>query len=92
MKEHLLPDHLHVLISIPPKYAAAQVVDYLKGKRTIHIDRTYMGSKKIFPGQHSGARRYFVSTVSTDEETMREYIRRQEQEDRSLDQMTMFEG
>ena len=89
---HLLPDHVHVLISIPPKYAVAQVVGYLKGKRAIHIARTYMGRKKNFTGQHFWARGYFVSTVGTDEETIREYIRRQEQEDRRLDQMTMFEG
>jgi len=89
---HLLPDHVHVLISIPPKYAVAQVVGYLKGKSAIHIARTYMGRKKNFTGQHFWARGYFVSTVGTDEETIREYIRRQEQEDRRLDQMTMFEG
>lgn len=89
---HLLPDHVHVLISIPPKYAVAQVVGYLKGKSAIHIARTYMGRKKNFTGQHFWARGYFVSTVGTDEETIREYIQRQEQEDRRLDQMTMFEG
>ena len=89
---HLLPDHVHVLISIPPKYAVSQVVGYLKGKSAIHIARTYMGRKKNFTGQHFWARGYFVSTVGTDEETIREYIRQQEQEDRRLDQMTIFEG
>jgi len=89
---HLLPDHVHMLISIPPKYAVSQVVGYLKGKSAIHIARAYMGRKKNFTGQHFWARGYFVSTVGTDEETIREYIRRQEQEDRRLDQMTMFEG
>ena len=89
---HLLPDHVHVLISIPPKYAVAQVVGYLKGKSAIHIARTYMGRKKNFTGQHFWARGYFVSTVGADEETIREYIRRQEQQDRRLDQMSIFEG
>ena len=89
---HLLPDHVRVLISIPPKYAVAQVVGYLKGKSAIHIARTYMGRKKNFTGQHFWARGYFVSSVGTDEETIRENIRQQEQEDRRLDQMTMFEG
>ena len=89
---HLLPDHVHVLLSIPPKYAVAQVVGYLKGKSAIHIARAYMGRKKNFTGQHFWARGYFVSTVGTAEETIREYIRQQEQEDRRLDQMTMFEG
>lgn len=76
---HLLPDHVHMLISIPPKNAVAQVVGYLKGKSAIHIARTYMGRKKNFTGQHFGARGYFVSTVGAAEETIREYIRRQEQ-------------
>jgi putative transposase len=89
---HLLPDHIHVLISIPPKYAVSQVVGYLKGKSAIHIARTYMGRKKNFTGQHFWARGYFVSTVGADEETICEYIRRQEQEDRRLDQMSIFEG
>jgi putative transposase len=92
MEGHLLPDHVHMLIMIPPKYAVAQGVGYLKGKSAIHIARTYMGRKKNFTGQHFWARGYFVSTVGTDEETIREYIRQQEQEDRRLDQMTMFEG
>ena len=89
---HLLPDHVHMLISIPPKYAVAQVVGYMKGKSAIHIARTYMGRKKNFTGQHFWARGYFVSTVGTDEETIREYIRQQEKEDHRLDQLTMFEG
>ena len=89
---HLLPDPIHMLISIPPKYAVSQMVRYPKGKSTIRIARTYMGRKKNFTGQHFWARGYFVSTVGTDEETIREYIRQQEQEDRRLDKMTMFEG
>jgi len=87
---HLLPDHVHMLISIPPKYAVSQVVGYMKGKSAIHIARTYMGRKKNFTGQNFWARGYFVSTVGTDEETIREYIRRQEKEDRRLDQLSMF--
>ena len=87
---HLLPDHVHMLISIPPKYAVSQVIGYMKGKSAIHIARTYMGRKKNFTGQNFWARGYFVSTVGTDEETIREYIRRQEKEDRRLDQLSMF--
>ena len=63
MEGHLLPDHVHMLISIPPKYSVAQVVGYLKGKSAIQIARTYMGRKKNFTGQHFWARGYFVSTV-----------------------------
>ena len=88
---HLLPDHIHILISIPPKYSVFQVIGYLKGKSAIQIARTYMGRKKNFTGQHFWARGYFVSTVGADEETIRDYIRRQEEEDRRLDQLSMFE-
>ena len=86
-----MPDHVHMLISIPPKYAVSQVIGYMKGKSAIHIARTYMGRKKNFTGQNFWARGYFVSTVGTGEETIREYIRRQEKEDRRLDQPSMFE-
>ena len=51
---HLLPDHVHILISIPPKYAVAQVVGYLKGKSAIHIARAYLGRRKNFAGEHFG--------------------------------------
>jgi putative transposase len=88
---HLLPDHIHMLISIPPKYAISQVIGYLKGKSAIQIARTYMGRKKNFTGQHFWARGYFVSTVGADEETIREYIAQQENEDRRLDQLSIFE-
>lgn len=91
LEEHLLHDHVYMLISIPPKYAVAQVVGNLKGKSAIHIARTYMGRKRNFTGQRFWARGYFVSTVGMDEETIQEYIRRQEKEDRRLDQLSMFE-
>lgn len=85
-----MPDHVHILMSIPPKYTVSQIVGYLKGKSAIHIARTYRGRKKNFTGQNFWARGYFVSTVGTDEGTIREYIKRQEHEDRRLDQLTMF--
>ena len=71
---HLRPDHVHILISIPPTYAVAQVVGYIKGKSAIHIDRTYGGRKRNFSGQHFWARGYYVSTVGRDEETIRAYM------------------
>jgi putative transposase len=86
---HLLPDHVHMLLSIPPKYAVAQVVGYLKGKSAIHVARTFMGKKRNYLGQHLWARGYFVSTVGRDEATIRAYIREQEQEDRRLEQMEL---
>ena len=87
----LMGDHVHMLISIPPKYAVSQVVGFIKGKSAIHIARTYSGHKKNFTGQSFWARGYYVSTVGRVEESVREYIRRQEQEDRRLDQLNMFE-
>ena len=87
---HLMEDHVHMLVSIPPKYSVAQVVGYIKGKSAIHIARAYMGKRQNFVGQHFWARGYFVSTVGRDEATVREYIRKQEKEDEKLDQLQMF--
>ena len=88
---HLVANHVHMLISIPPKYAVAQVIGYLKGKSAIHIARTAGGRRQNFTGEHFWARGYFVSTVGRDEKAIRAYIQRQEQEDRRLDQMKMFD-
>jgi len=87
---HLMPDHVHVVVSIPPKYAVAQVIGYLKGKSAIHVART-MGRKRNFVGQNFWARGYSVSTVGLDEETIRAYVRNQEKEDRRIDQLSLLE-
>ena len=87
---HLQPDHVHMLISIPPKYSVAQVVGYMKGKSAIYIARTYGKKSRNFIGEHFWARGYLVSTVGRDEEMIREYIR-QEQEDQRLDQLSLIE-
>ena len=87
---HLLVDHVHMLLSIPPKYAVAQVVGYVKGKSAIHIARTYLGRQQNFLGQHFWARGYYVSTVGRDEASIRAYIQKQQEEDKRLDQLTMF--
>ena len=84
---HLLPDHVHMLLSIPPKYAVSQVIGFIKGKSAIHVARVYGERRRNFTGQHFWARGYFVSTVGRDEAVVREYIRRQEEEDRRLDQL-----
>ncbi len=91
LEGHLVVDHVHLLISIPPKYAVAGVIGYIKGKSAIHIARTFGGRQRNFTGEHFWARGYFVSTVGRDEKTIRAYIQRQEQEDRRLDQMKMFD-
>ena len=88
---HMLPDHVHVLISIPPKYSVAQVVGYIKGKSAIHIARNFAGRKRNFTGQSFWARGYFVSTVGKDEKAVREYIKKQEEEDKRIDQLNMFD-
>ena len=86
---HLMAGHVHIMISIPPKYAVSQVVGPIKGKSAIHIARTYIGRKRNFVGQHFWARGYFASTVGRDEQVIRDYIRHQEAEDRRIDQLEL---
>ena len=87
---HLMGNHVHILISIPPKYSVSQVVGYIKGKSAIHIARTYAGRRHNFVGQSFWARGYFVSTVGRDEETVKKYIKKQEESDRRIDQLELF--
>jgi len=88
---HLMADHVHMLLSIPPKYSVSGVVGFIKGKSAIAIARRFMDRAKNFVGQHFWARGYYVSTVGRDEAEIRQYIREQEKEDRRLDQLKMFE-
>ena len=87
---HLMADHVHMLISIPPKYSVSQVIGYIKGKSAIHLARVYGEKRRNFVGQHFWARGYFVSTVGRDEETIRKYIKHQEQEDSRLEQLNLW--
>jgi putative transposase len=87
---HIMKDHVHILLSIPPKLAVSQVVGYIKGKSAIYIARTYEGKKQNYVGHHFWARGYFVSTVGRDEAMIREYIRNQEKEDQRLDQLSLI--
>jgi len=87
---HLLPDHVHMMLSIPPKYAVSQVVGYIKGKSAIHLARVYGERHRGFTGQHFWARGYFVSTVGRDETVIRDYIKNQEKEDQRLDQLNLW--
>jgi putative transposase len=91
LEGHLQPDHVHILISIPPKLAVAQVVGFLKGKSAIQIARVYLGRRKNFSGQNFWARGYFISTVGKDEDETRLYIKNQEKEDQRLDQLLLFD-
>ena len=88
---HLMPDHVHMLLAIPPKYAVSQVVGYIKGKSAIHLARVYGERKRNFVGQHFWARGYFVSTVGRDEQMIREYIRNQEKVDERMEQQRLWQ-
>ena len=88
---HLMSDHVHMMLAIPPKYAVSQVVGYIKGKSAIHLARVYGERKRNFVGQNFWARGYFVSTVGRDEAMIREYIRHQEKVDERLEQMKLWQ-
>ena len=91
LEGHLAADHIHMYIAIPPKYAVAQVIGFIKGKSAIHIARAFGGRRRNFTGEHFWARGYFVSTVGRDEQVIREYIKRQEVEDQRAEQMKLLE-
>ena len=86
---HLMIDHVHLMWSIPRKYAVADVIGYIQGKSAIHIARNFAGRPRNFVEQHFWARGYFVSTVGRDEQTIRAYIQDQEREDRRLEQLRL---
>jgi len=83
-------NHVHMVVSIPPKYLVLQVVGYMKGKSAIWVARA-MGRNRNFLGQNFWARGYCISTVGLNEEDVREYVRSQEEADKKLDQLGMFE-
>ena len=81
---HLMPDHVHMLLSIPPKHAVSQVVLYIKCKSAIHMALVYGERKRNFVLQHFCALVFFVNTVLRDEEAILAYILNQEKEYQSL--------
>jgi putative transposase len=85
-----MPEHVHVLLAVPPTYAVAQVVGFLQGPSAIHLARPCRGRRQNATGHHCWARGYSVSTVGRDEATLREYIRTQAAEDRRWDQMGLW--
>lgn len=86
---HLMLDHVHMMLSVPPKYAVSSVMGFIKGKSAIHIARVYAGRRRNFVGQHFWARGYWVSTVGKNEAAVRRYIQDQEKEDKRLEQLEM---
>ncbi len=87
---HIQPDHVHMLIMIPPKYAVSQVIRFIKGKSAIYIARVYGERKRNFVGQSFWARGFFVSTVGRDEAVIRAYIKNQGAEDNRLEQLKLW--
>jgi len=81
LEGHLMPDHVHVCIAIPPKYAVASMIGFLKGKSAIAVARQLCGKERNFTGEHLWARGYAVSTVGFKLEQVRQYIRDQEEAD-----------
>ena len=90
LEGHLMSDHVHILIAIPPKVSVSTAVGYIKGKSAIWIARNFAGKKRNFTGQHFWARGYYVSTVGRDEEIIRNYIQQQEKEDKRYDQLRLL--
>ena len=86
---HLMPDHVHMLISIPPKYSVSHIVGFLKGKTALYIANKY-ARKRRYKGYHFWARGYFVSTTGYNEQVVRRYIRNQEKADKASDFADLF--
>ncbi len=84
-------DHIHMLVSIPPKYSVSQIMGYLKGKSSLMIFEKYANMKYKYGNRHFWCRGYYVDTVGRNKKQIQEYIRNQLQEDISSDQMTMKE-
>jgi len=86
LEGHLLPDHVHMCITIPPKYSVASVIGFLKGKSAIAVARQFSGKERNFIGEHLWVRGYAVSTVGFELEQVRQYIRDREEADGSKGQ------
>src|SRR5512137_1121883 len=88
LEGHVMPDHVHLCLSIPPKYSVAYTIGFLKGKSAVRIHRELMQERRM-AGLHFWATGYWVSTVGRDEGAVRKYIREQEERDRQ--QSKLFE-
>ena len=85
------PDHIHMLLSIPPKYSVSQIMGYLKGKRSLMIFDRHANLKCKYGDRHFWARGYYVDTVGRNKRQIQEYIKRQLEEDQIADQMSLKE-
>ena len=82
LEGHMVGDHVHMLIKIPPKYAVSEIIGYIKGKSAIAVARQFGNHKRNFSGESFWARGYAVSTVGFEEEQIRKYIRNQERHEK----------
>ena len=89
LEGYVMTDHIHMLITIPPKYRVSDIVGYIKGKSAIHVARYFRGKERNFTGESFWARGYFISTVGRDEKVIREYIKNQEKEDMRQDELKL---
>jgi putative transposase len=89
---HAMPDHVHLMLSVPPKFSVANTIGFIKGKSAIQIHREYLGRKRQFTGFHFWSRGYCVSTVGLDEQMVREYIRHQEAAEKRQESLFVGEG
>ena len=88
---HMMPDHVHMLLSIPPKYSVSSVMGYLKGKSALMIFERHANLKYKYGNRHFWCEGYYVSTVGLNEETIRKYIAEQEQRDQAVDRLSVKE-
>ena len=88
---HMMPDHVHMLLSIPPKYSVSSVMGYLKGKSALMIFERHANLKYKYGNRHFWCEGYYVSTVGLNEETIRKYIEEQEQRDQAMDRLSVKE-
>ena len=88
LEGHVKSDHVHMCLSVPPKYSIAYLIGFLKGKSAVRIHRNVLGARRL-PGLHFWSRGYCVSTVGLDEQTVRQYIREQEDLDRQQTELEM---
>ena len=88
---HMMPDHVHMLLSIPPKYSVSSVMGYLKGKSALMIFERHANLKYKYGNRHFWCEGYYVSTVGLNEETIKKYIAEQEQRDQAVDRLSVME-
>ena len=88
---HLMPDHVHLLVSIPPKHSVSSVMGYLKGKSALMIFERHANLKYKYGNRHFWCEGYYVSTVRLNEETIKKYIAKQEQRDQAVDRLSVKE-